>query len=287
MIFVLVGFEASLHQSLIRRLRRAKPNLVFDGIGSRLNENGGASLSEFDDWLHKYLAGSASRKAMPVCFILESSSGFCKEVKANYTLAFQVCCVDVGVSISNPNAREKAVFQVVLNDVEEAYRIQKKVLSPELHQANNTPAPLPFQNFSCKKTNRQVNVVKEAVWRNDQGEISRAIKGLRRVCPKNVESGGAFFRSGKGLRFKTPGKYEHGERRPEFGPDLGHSATCWFRAHYRFGAKIRSAFHYDCEPEKVTGRGNMKSLSFVGCHEQEMTCSKPTHANIYPNEFVR
>lgn len=195
--------------------------------------------------------------------------------------------MDVAVTVSNENAREKAIFQQVLSDVEEAYRIQKKLLSPELHNANNTPTPLPFKNFFCKKTARQVKAVKEAVWSNNKSKTDKAIARLQNVCPKNVESGGAFFRGGRGLKFKTPGKNEHGERRPEFGPEQGHNAGCWFKAHYRFGAKIRPAFHYDCEPEKRGGRANMKSLKFVGCHGQATKCSKQTHANIYPNEFVR
>jgi len=149
-----------------------------------------------------------------------------------------------------------------------------------------SPILLPPQNFLCKKSK-----LNELLYAYSRGEIdaSHISKQVESKCynsdelPKVIDGGKHFICTDRrGIAFPPCKKSEaHGIARNDNRITSAH----FLAGYYRFGIRYESGFHFDAQyPNKKNIRGAIFHCSMEGSITAQ---SKHSHANIYPNDFVR
>lgn len=152
-----------------------------------------------------------------------------------------------------------------------------KQITIEVRKTTSSPSLLPIKNFSSS----QLEAFLEAlIFGMDVSESSRELETLRH----EIWQGDGFVDQ-QGLVYRSPGRYLHGERRPEIAADKCPLPSCFLEAHYRLGVKIHPGFHYDCQ-YKRDSKAKIAQRSFTGCHGQTKHVQRD-YVNIYPNDMIR
>lgn len=285
MIVLLAGLPCQTLEKVLQKIRRSRPEFVYAGlpIHSRrgsIDEDPIAYSRKFSEWLPKLLTARnlESRDHLAIC-------GFNEHLiscVARDTLPSMICFLVRNVhqfgsndeKISNLANKISNDINISLNNISRCV----SAFASDIHSYGSTALLLPPKNFHSQKLNRGLEEFHLSTC--PPRFPSRAeFDALRSDCGYAASGGRKSFLSPKGLTFAAPGRYEHGERRPNFSAADHHLPRCWLAAHFRLGVRIRPSFHYDVTPNT---RG-----AFVDCHDAPALANRPTHANIHCNDYVR
>jgi len=178
----------------------------------------------------------------------------------------------------------------ILSDIRDKVRYLSRLLdefSIEISRPTKAALCLPLRNFDSVEISdliKQLSEPEKALALTSIDQVRREIEARSgyHTIRERGQNLGVFVRTDN-VRFKTPGRELHGQRRLESPGGDSCSVHCRLAGVYRFGCPLMPGFHFDCDRSS----GEPLKVELVGCHNQPEKRWKVTHANIFPNDYVR